>query len=240
MSTLIQLILSGILVGSVYALMSIGLTLIFGVLRIVNFAHGEFLMIAMYGAWAFTHLFGLNPYIAAVAIVPGDVPVRRCRVLARHQSGAGQAASGGGVRDHGTVDLPAERSADGDDRGPARHSADLQPVDRDRINPSQGRAAAGFCDHSPLHFRAAMDDPQNLSRQGDPGHGAGRRGRDADGHSGAAYLSHYICGRIGIGGSCGLRDGAAVFGVSVGRPELRADRVPSSLCSAEWGASRAR
>jgi branched-chain amino acid transport system permease protein len=69
-STLIQLVLSGILVGSVYALMSIGLTLIFGVLRIVNFAHGEFLMIAMYGAWAFTHLFGLNPYIAAVAVVP--------------------------------------------------------------------------------------------------------------------------------------------------------------------------
>ena len=70
MSTFVQLVLSGILVGSVYALMSIGLTLIFGVLRIVNFAHGEFLMIAMYGAWAFTHLFGLNPYFATVAIVP--------------------------------------------------------------------------------------------------------------------------------------------------------------------------
>ena len=70
MSTFVQLVLSGILVGSVYALMSIGLTLIFGVLRIVNFAHGEFLMIAMYGAWAFTHFFGLNPYIATVAIVP--------------------------------------------------------------------------------------------------------------------------------------------------------------------------
>src|ERR1700733_11642826 len=70
MNTLVQLVLSGILVGSVYALMSIGLTLIFGVLRIVNFAHGEFLMIAMYGAWAFTRLFGLNPYIAALAIVP--------------------------------------------------------------------------------------------------------------------------------------------------------------------------
>src|ERR1700721_169588 len=70
MNTLTQLVLSGILVGSVYALMSIGLTLIFGVLRIVNFAHGEFLMIAMYGAWAFTPLFGLNPYIAAIAIVP--------------------------------------------------------------------------------------------------------------------------------------------------------------------------
>ena len=70
MSTIVQLVLSGILIGRVYALMSIGLTLIFGVLRIVNFAHGEFLMIAMYAAWAFTRLFGLNPYIAAVAIVP--------------------------------------------------------------------------------------------------------------------------------------------------------------------------
>jgi branched-chain amino acid transport system permease protein len=70
MSAFGQLVLSGILIGSVYALMSIGLTLIFGVLRIVNFAHGEFLMIAMYGAWAVTHLLGLNPYIAAIAIVP--------------------------------------------------------------------------------------------------------------------------------------------------------------------------
>src|SRR3954467_992759 len=70
MSTLGQLIISGVLVGGIYALMSLGLTLTFGVLRIVNFAHGEFLMIAMYGAWAFTRVLGLNPYIAAVAIVP--------------------------------------------------------------------------------------------------------------------------------------------------------------------------
>jgi branched-chain amino acid transport system permease protein len=70
MSAFGQLFLSGILIGSIYALMSIGLTLIFGVLRVVNFAHGEFLMIAMYGAWAITHHLGLNPYIAAIAIVP--------------------------------------------------------------------------------------------------------------------------------------------------------------------------
>jgi branched-chain amino acid transport system permease protein len=69
-STIIQLVISGLLIGSVYALMSMGLTLIFGVLRVVNFAHGEFLMIAMYGAWAFSKLLGLNPYFAAVAIVP--------------------------------------------------------------------------------------------------------------------------------------------------------------------------
>jgi branched-chain amino acid transport system permease protein len=70
MSTLGQLIISGVLVGSIYALMSIGLTLIFGVLRIVNFAHGEFLMIAMYGAWAITRFLGLNSYVGAIAIVP--------------------------------------------------------------------------------------------------------------------------------------------------------------------------
>ena len=70
MSTIVQLIVSGVLIGSVYALMSIGLTLVFGVLRIVNFAHGEFLMIAMYGAWAMSHWVGLNPYAAVIAVVP--------------------------------------------------------------------------------------------------------------------------------------------------------------------------
>jgi branched-chain amino acid transport system permease protein len=69
-NTISQLVISGLLIGSIYALMSIGLTLIFGVLRVVNFAHGEFLMIAMYGAWAFSRLLGLNPYFAAVAVVP--------------------------------------------------------------------------------------------------------------------------------------------------------------------------
>ena len=70
MNTLAQLVYSGVLIGSIYALMSMGLTLIFGVLRIVNFAHGEFLMVAMYGAWGITRYLGLNPYVAIVAVVP--------------------------------------------------------------------------------------------------------------------------------------------------------------------------
>jgi branched-chain amino acid transport system permease protein len=70
MSTFGQLVLSGVFIGGIYALMSMGLTLIFGVLRIVNFAHGEFLMLGMYGAWAITRLVGLNPYVAAIAVVP--------------------------------------------------------------------------------------------------------------------------------------------------------------------------
>jgi len=70
MITLGQLVFSGILIGGIYALMSLGLTLIFGVLRIVNFAHGEFLMLGMYGAWALSRLAGVGPYTAALAIVP--------------------------------------------------------------------------------------------------------------------------------------------------------------------------
>lgn len=70
MATIIQLLISGIMLGGIYALMSMGLTLIFGVLKIVNFAHGEFLMLAMYGTWALSVLFKLTPYESIIIIVP--------------------------------------------------------------------------------------------------------------------------------------------------------------------------
>ncbi|MFZ0842114.1 MAG: branched-chain amino acid ABC transporter permease [Xanthobacteraceae bacterium] len=70
MQTLAQLLVSGIMLGGIYALMSIGLTLIFGVLKIVNFAHGEFLMLAMYAAWAVVSFSGINVYAAALIVIP--------------------------------------------------------------------------------------------------------------------------------------------------------------------------
>ena len=70
MQTLAQLLVSGIMLGGIYALMSIGLTLIFGVLKIVNFAHGEFLMLAMYAAWAVVSFSGLNVYASAIIVIP--------------------------------------------------------------------------------------------------------------------------------------------------------------------------
>lgn len=66
---LAQVVVSGILLGGVYALISIGLTLIFGVLRVVNFAHGEFLMIAMYASFWLFHLYGLDPYGSILLVV---------------------------------------------------------------------------------------------------------------------------------------------------------------------------
>jgi branched-chain amino acid transport system permease protein len=70
MNAIAQLLVSGVMLGGIYALMSIGLTLIFGVLRIVNFAHGEFLMLAMYLAWTIVSLLGVNAYAAAIIVIP--------------------------------------------------------------------------------------------------------------------------------------------------------------------------
>jgi branched-chain amino acid transport system permease protein len=66
----VELALAGLMLGGVYALISIGLTLIFGVLRVVNFAHGEFLMLGMFAAyWAFT-LIGAPPYLSVFLTLP--------------------------------------------------------------------------------------------------------------------------------------------------------------------------
>jgi branched-chain amino acid transport system permease protein len=75
MHALPQLIVSTILLGAVYALIAVGLTLIFGVMRVVNFAHGEFLMLGMYLAfWAFT-LLHLDPYLTLVVSLPVSLAV---------------------------------------------------------------------------------------------------------------------------------------------------------------------
>jgi branched-chain amino acid transport system permease protein len=65
-----QLLVAGVLLGGVYALISIGLTLIFGVMRVVNFAHGEFLMLGMYLSYYLVTAVHMNPYLALVVVAP--------------------------------------------------------------------------------------------------------------------------------------------------------------------------
>ncbi|MBI2713581.1 MAG: branched-chain amino acid ABC transporter permease [Rhizobiales bacterium] len=67
---LITAILNGLLTGAVYALVALGLTLIYGVLHIINFAHGALLSAALFAAFFAFHLLGLDPYLAALLIAP--------------------------------------------------------------------------------------------------------------------------------------------------------------------------
>src|SRR6266545_4828437 len=70
MDVIPQLVVSTILLGGIYALIAVGLTLIFGVMRVVNFAYGEFLMLAMYlafFAFAFLHI---DPYVTLLVALP--------------------------------------------------------------------------------------------------------------------------------------------------------------------------
>ena len=61
-------IVTGLLTGLIYGLMALGLSVIFGVMRIVNFAHGEMAVVAMYAAWAASRYLGLDPLLSLLPI----------------------------------------------------------------------------------------------------------------------------------------------------------------------------
>ena len=63
---LVQAVLTGVLNGGIYALVSVGLTLIFGVMRIINFAHGALMMLGMYTTYWLFVLLGLDPYLSVI------------------------------------------------------------------------------------------------------------------------------------------------------------------------------
>ncbi len=70
METFVQSVVSGILTGSLYAMIGIGLTIIFGVMRIINMAHGDMVMLGMFGSfWALT-LWKIDPFLSIIIWVP--------------------------------------------------------------------------------------------------------------------------------------------------------------------------
>jgi len=70
MTILIPAILNGLMTGAVYALVALGLTLIYGVLHIINFAHGALLTAALFAAFFAYSLLGLDPYVGALGLAP--------------------------------------------------------------------------------------------------------------------------------------------------------------------------
>jgi branched-chain amino acid transport system permease protein len=70
-ATIIQSLASGLLMGLLYGLIAVGLALIFGLMDVTNFAHGEFLMLAMYGAFFLFVYFAIDPLLAAPFVAAG-------------------------------------------------------------------------------------------------------------------------------------------------------------------------
>ena len=66
--TVIDLLLAGVLTGLVYGLMALGLSVIFGVVRVVNFAHGEMMTIAMYATVVLFNWLGLDPFLSLLPV----------------------------------------------------------------------------------------------------------------------------------------------------------------------------
>jgi len=67
---LLQNISNGLLIGGVYALIGVGLTLVFGVMGTINFAHGDFVVLGMYSAVLFNAIFGWDPYLSLLIAIP--------------------------------------------------------------------------------------------------------------------------------------------------------------------------
>src|SRR5919206_3629280 len=70
MTELLQTVILGLLVGGVYALLAAGLTLIFGVMNVINVAHGAFLIFAAFVTWTLWDASGLDPLLAVIATTP--------------------------------------------------------------------------------------------------------------------------------------------------------------------------
>ena len=70
METFVQSIVSGILTGSLYAMIGVGLTVIFGVMRIINMAHGDMVMLGMYGSFLALTFLKIDPFLSIILWIP--------------------------------------------------------------------------------------------------------------------------------------------------------------------------
>ena len=184
-----QAVLSGLLMGCVYALIAAGLSLIFGLMEIVNFAHGEFLMLAMFATfWAWA-LAGLDPVLALPA--RDAAPLRRGlgRLLGRDQPHLGRPDAGPGLRDLRAGGVPPERGpVPVDARLPARPEP-LDPRPALALRTLRRGASAGRGPGRPRGLRAPLlvhHAHGNGARP--PGDRPGPPGRRPHGHQYRAHV----------------------------------------------------
>ena len=176
-----QAIVDGILVGGVYALMAVGLTLIFGVLDIINIAQGVLVILGAYLSYSLFTKAGIDPFLGLLITIPGDVHRRRGDPLGVHQQAARRRADvddaarhlrgGADHRGHPLQDLRrGQRAALAEVREQQR--ARLQLLHRLGLHLGlhpRGRARRG-------RLRAALPDEVRAQR---PRRHAGRRRRPA-------------------------------------------------------------
>jgi branched-chain amino acid transport system permease protein len=67
---LIQTLINGILIGAIYAAMTLGFSVIWGVMGVINLAHGEFLMVGAYLTWVLNKSYGWEPFLALIVVMP--------------------------------------------------------------------------------------------------------------------------------------------------------------------------
>lgn len=67
---ILQAVINGILLGGFYAVMMLGFSVIWGVMGVINLAHGEFLMVGAYLTWILNRQFGIDPFLALVVVLP--------------------------------------------------------------------------------------------------------------------------------------------------------------------------
>jgi branched-chain amino acid transport system permease protein len=70
METILDVLVAGLLLGGIYALIAVGLSLQYGVARVLNIAHGEFIMIGAFATWTLYTVFGINPLLSLAIVGP--------------------------------------------------------------------------------------------------------------------------------------------------------------------------
>ena len=104
-------ILQGILLGGLYAMFAAGLSLIFGVMRLVNIAHGDLIVLAAYIALMTTDTLGLNPLLAIVVVVPIMAAIERFNAARAAEPHARRRSAAAAARDLRPLRHHPERAA---------------------------------------------------------------------------------------------------------------------------------